>query len=60
LEPDGASFLEFAIPLASGDAQDKDLEPGSEVTIILGYHRSNDGLSARHSARSTNAIALAE
>ncbi len=59
-ETDGESILEFAIPLDSGDDQDKALDPGSEVTIILGFHRSNDGLTARHSERSTTSLLLDE
>jgi len=57
-ESDGRSTVEFAIPLDSEDDQDKALEPGTEVVIILAYHRSNDGLTARHSERSTTTIRL--
>lgn len=57
-EAAGESILEFVIPLDSGDDQDRALTAGSEVTVILGYHSSNDSLSARHSARSTTAIVL--
>ena len=59
-EADGRSILEFAIPLASGDEQDVQLEPGSEVVIILAYHGSNDRLTTLHTARSTASIALDE
>jgi len=59
-EAEGRSILEFAIPLASGDEQDVDLEPGSEVVIILAYHGSNDRLTMRHTARSTASILLDE
>lgn len=57
-ERDGTSFLEFSIPLNSGDEQDKALEPGTEVVVILAYHSSNDSLRARHSKRSTASIQL--
>lgn len=57
-EIDGMSVLEFAIPLDSGDDQDKVLTSGSELVIILAYHDWNDGLTARHSKRSTRAILL--
>ena len=57
-EAEGQSILEFAIPLASGDDQDKALAHGSEVTIILAYHASNDRLTTRHTARSTTSIVL--
>lgn len=59
-ESDGVSYLEFAIPLDSGDEQDKALEAGADVVIILAYHRSNDGLTARHSKRSVASILLDE
>ena len=59
-EAEGRSILEFAIPLVSGDVQDKALEPGSEIAIILAYHASNDGLTARHTKRSTSSILLDE
>ena len=57
-EGEGRSVLEFVIPLDSGDEDDKALTPGSEVTIILAYHRSNDSLRSRHSERSTASIVL--
>jgi hypothetical protein len=59
-EMEGRSVLEFAIPLASGDDQDKPLQPGTEVTIILSYHASNDNLTTRHTKRSTSSILLDE
>ena len=59
-EAEGRSILEFAIPLTSGDEQDVQLEPGSEVVIILAYHGSNDRLTALHTARSTASILLDE
>jgi len=58
MESDGQTMLEFAIPLASGDDQDNDLVVGELVTIILGYHASNDSLTARHSGRSTASLQL--
>lgn len=57
-ELEGSSVVEFAIPLDSGDDQDKALVAGEEVVIILAYHASSDGLTARHSKRSTSAILL--
>ena len=59
-EIDGRTIVEFAYPLDTGAADDKPLLPGAEVTIILAVHRSSDGLSARHSARSTTSILLDE
>ena len=57
-ERDGQTLLEFAIPLDSEDEQDVALAAGELVTIILGYHASNDSLTARHSKRSTSALQL--
>lgn len=57
-EVEGRTIVEFAIPLASGDDQDKQLELGTEVAIILAYHASNDGLTARHTKRSASSILL--
>lgn len=59
-EAEGRSILEFAIPLASGDEQDVELEPGSDVVIILAYHGTNDRLTTLHTARSTASILLDE
>ena len=59
-ESDGRSIVEFAIPLDSGDDEDKALAPGDEVVIILAYHASSDRLTMRHTARSTSSIVLAE
>jgi len=59
-EADGRSTVEFAIPLASGDEQDVQLEPGSEVVIILAYHGTNDRLTTKHTARAVASIVLDE
>ena len=59
-ESDGMTIVEFSYPLMTGNADDKPIEPGSEVAIILAVHRSSDSLSARHTARSTNSILLDE
>ncbi len=57
-ESNGETILEFAIPLDSGDSQDKTLVAGSRITIILAYHASNDRLTARHTERSATSITL--
>ncbi len=54
----GTSVVEFAVPLDSGDDEDKALIAGSEVTIILAYHRTDDRLTTRHSERSTTSIRI--
>jgi len=57
-EAESQSIVEFAIPLNSGDDQDKALALGSEVAVILAYHGSNDRLTTRHTERSTTSIVL--
>jgi hypothetical protein len=57
-EIEGRTFVEFSYPLDTGEEDDKPLVPGSELSIILAYHRTSDRLSARHSERSTNTITL--
>jgi hypothetical protein len=52
------SVVEFAIPLDSGDDQDKALEPGAQVAILLAYHRSSDRLTMKHTDRSVSTIVL--
>jgi len=58
LESEDRSVLEFVIPMDSGDDEDKKLVAGSEITIILAYHNSNDRLTTRHSRRSTTMLQL--
>jgi len=57
-EAGGATIVEFAIPLASGDAEDKTLAPGQTVTVLLAYSAGDDSFTARHSARSSTTITL--
>jgi len=57
-EADGATTIEFVIPLASHDTNDALLTPGETVGIILAYHRNNDAFTTRHSKRSTTQITL--
>lgn len=57
-ESGGATTLEFAIPLASGDAEDKPLVPGQLVTVLLAMSTNQDSFSARHSTRATITITL--
>ena len=60
IETASESVLEFAIPLDSGDDEDQALTAGSEITIILAYHSSDDRLTVRHSKRSTMQLVLYE
>jgi hypothetical protein len=48
VEADGQTIFGFAIPLHNDDSQDKELEPESEIPILLAYHGSSDSLTARH------------
>ncbi len=57
-EADGSTLVEFALPLASGDSEDKTLTPGQTVTILLALSSSQDSFTARHTARSTSTITL--
>lgn len=57
-ESESVTVIEFAIPLASGDAEDKPLAPGQLVTVLLGMSATQDAFSARHTARSTITITL--
>ena len=54
------SIVEFVIPLDSGDDEDKALIAGSEVTILLAYHRTDDRLTVRHTQRSTTSVRIGE
>ncbi len=57
-EGGGSTVVEFAIPLASGDAEDKALAPGQTVTVLLAYNAEEDSFSARHTARSAIMVTL--
>jgi len=57
-EAGGVTTIEFAIPLASGDAEDKPLAPGQVVTALLAMNATQDSFSARHTARSAITMTL--
>lgn len=57
-EAAGLSTLEFAIPLASGDAQDVALLPGQQVQVILAYQATLDSFLAEHTRYSMLEIML--
>jgi len=52
------TVVEFAIPLDSGDATDKPLRPGQEVTILVAYHSMLDSFANRHTLQATGSIVL--
>jgi len=57
-ESGGKTTLEFAIPLASRDAQDVTLVPGQDVAVILAYHATQDSFTAEHTRYSQVQITL--
>ena len=57
-EVDGKTIIEFALPLATGEADDVSLATGQTVTVILAFHATSDSLSAKHTGRSTVTITL--
>jgi hypothetical protein len=57
-EANGKTYLEFVIPLDSGDAMDKPLLPGNAYKVLIAYHETNDDFDAWHSRRGSGTIAL--
>ena len=57
-EVDGKTIIEFALPLATGEADDVALSPGQTVTVLLAFHSTSDSLTAKHTGRSTVTIIL--
>lgn len=56
-ETNGATVAEFKIPLASGDAYDKTLQPGATVRFIAAYGRTDD-FSSKHQAYGRGELTL--
>lgn len=50
--------LEFAIPLDSGDEQDRPLLPGQAYSGLLAYHRDSPDFWAKHTERGTFTLEL--
>jgi len=59
-ELNGQTTIEFIIPLDSGDAFDKPLEPGKTYEILVAFHNTDDSFSARHSQRGSGELRLDE
>lgn len=58
-EADGATTIEFSIPLDSGDEYDQPLEPGSTIAVILAYGEDGaDDLTSYHRDRAAAEITL--
>jgi hypothetical protein len=58
IESGGQTVVEFSIPLNSGDSWDKPLVPGNTYPLLLGYHRTSDDMSRKHSEGSTTQFTL--
>lgn len=56
-DPAGAK-VEFAIPLESGDPQDRPLAKGGTYRVILAYQKSSDSFRTRHTRRATLELVL--
>jgi len=57
-EAGGRTYLEFVIPLDSGDAMDKVLVPGNTYKVVIAYHETSDDFGAWHSRRGSGTITL--
>jgi hypothetical protein len=57
-EANGKTYLEFAIPLDSGDPMDKPLSPGGTYKVLIAYHETDDDFGAWHSRRGSGSITL--
>jgi hypothetical protein len=57
-EANGKTYLEFVIPLDSGDLMDKPLVPGSTYKVLIAYHETSDDFNAWHSRRGSGSITL--
>jgi hypothetical protein len=57
-EANGKTYLEFVIPLDSGDPMDKRLVPGGTYKVLIAYHETNDDFGAWHSRRGSGSIML--
>ncbi len=57
-EVNGKTYLEFVIPLDSGDSMDRPLIPGHTYKVLIAYHETSDDFSAWHSRRGSGTITL--
>jgi hypothetical protein len=57
-EQNGKTYLEFVIPLDSGDSFDKRLVPGETYDILIAFHETNDDFNTWHSRRGTGSLRL--
>jgi len=57
-EENGHTTIEFVIPLATRDPNDKTLVPGETYEILIAYHETSDSFAARHSWRGAGTLRL--
>ncbi len=57
-EREGSTTFEFAIPLDSGDPQDRPLSPGATYTVLLSYQSASDRFETKHTQRGSAEITL--
>jgi hypothetical protein len=58
IEQNGKTYLEFVIPLDSGDPMDKRLVPGETYDILIAFHETSDDFNTWHSRRGTGSLQL--
>lgn len=58
-EADGATTIEFTIPLNSGDAKDTVIDPAVDTVVIVGYGPDKDSFRMKHKFRDTLTVNLA-
>ncbi len=58
-EENGATTIEFSIPLNSGDPKDTVIDPAADTVIIVGYGTGRDSFKVKHVFRDTLTVNLA-
>ena len=57
-EEGGMTSVEFTIPLNSGDAQDKVIDPAGETIVLLAYGSGRDSFRSKHKFRGEYSVNL--
>lgn len=58
-EENGVTTLEFVIPLNSGDAKDRAIDPAADTVVIVAYGGDRDSFKMKHVFRDTLTVNLA-
>lgn len=58
-EANGYTEIGFSIPLDSGDATDRKINPGAETTVLLAYNSTADNFRSKHNYNTTFKVNLA-